>query len=627
MAIKYIDNRLTTGANDGTSAANAWRSLYDARIGSKAAGDTINFVAGSGPYYEAVNQSAGLNVRATDISFDAATRRIRSTASTFASFTAGHIIRVMGSSLNDGQYTVLSVSGAGPFDLIVAASNALVNESAGATVRVINIQPASNTTVPMVFDPGGNGSSPSPITWEGNGCEISAGWVLTNSAMHAWTQSTRNSNEWYVRRADGTNPSLLNPQSATVNGNFICASAGDATHKRGTVGALTYEGQYGYGDVDSLGYSTVYVRSPGNPITLGWTIVVSQIQHGYYQNWTDHIYNNLVWSYGNGLANGSADGACVYGRGTRLKWRRCVFAYADGHGVEANTTGPFTFDHCIMYWSGHRAILHSGVVTANVYNCIGFGTHLFALATANTVSGSLANTGTLNLYGCISSNNEAGAVDIKGQTVAFSSSAGLLGTVVNDVANLQPIRFQSVGGTLPTGLTQGTVYYCIRVTATTFRIATTLANAVAATAIAFTDAGTGTMTVSAINLNEDYNCWYPRMTASGGALSYIDPGHWPTTGPRDIPPSTATTLASQALLTDPQFTTLSDTAFASCDFRLKDSSDCAGRGPWEIGDSFIDFAGNTYTGGLAGLARALNQGAYENAARGRPTVFGGRVST
>lgn len=625
MATKFIDNRLTTGANDGSSAANAWRSLYDARIGTMAAGDTITFVAGSGPYYEAVNQSAGLNVRATDISFDAATRRIRSTASTFASFTAGHIIRVMGSQLNDGQYTVSSVSGAGPFDLIVAATNTLVNESAGNTVRIVNIQPASNTTVPMVFDPGHNGSSPSPITWEGNGCEISAGWVLTNSA-HAWTRSTANPNEWYVRRADGSNPSLLNPQSATVNGNFICASAGDATHNRGTVGVLSYDGQYGYGDNDSLGYSTVYVRSPsGNPITLGWTIVVSQIQYCYYQNWTDHVFNNVVWSYGNGRANGSADGTCIYGRGTRLKFRRNVFAYADGHGVEANTTGPFTFDHCIMYWSGHRAILHSGVVTANVYNCIGFGTHIFGLITANTISGSLANTGTLNLYGCISSNNEAGAIDRKGQTVAFSSSVGLLGTVVNDIANLQPITFQSVGGTLPTGLTQGVVYYCIRVTATTFRIATTLANAVAATAIAFTDAGTGTMTVSASVLNEDYNCWYPRMTASGGALSYINPGHWPTTAAHDIPASTATTVNSQASLTDPQFTTLTDLSFAQCSFILKAASQCAGRGPWDVGDSFIDFAGNSYTAGAAGLARSLNMGAYESAVRGRP-IIDGRVS-
>lgn len=623
MATRYIDNRLTTGANDGSSPANAWRSLYDAKIGTMSAGDTISFVAGSGPYYEATNQSSSLNVRASDISFIASSRTIRSTASTFASFTAGHVIRVMGSQFNDGQYTVASVSGAGPFDLVVSSTNALVDESAGNTIRVVNIQPASNTTVPMVLDPGHNGSSGNPIIWEGNGCEISAGWNLCDS-KHDWTQSATKPGEWYVRRSNGTNPSLLNAQSAVINGNFICASAGDVTHNRGTVGSLSFTGQYGYGDNDSLGYSTVYVKAPGNPKTLGWTVVVSQVQHGYYQNWTDHVYRNLVFTFGNGLANGSANGACFYGRGTRIKFQRCTFAFADGHAVEANTTGPFTFDHCLMYWTGHRAIVHSGVVTANVYNCIGFGTHLFALITSNTVSGSLANTGTINIYGCVASNNEAGAIDRKGQTVTFSSSTGLLATVVNDIPNLQPVTFNTVGGTLPTGITAGVTYYWIRVTATTGRLATTLANAVAATAIAYTDSGSGTLTVAASVLNEDYNLWYPRMTAAGGALSYVSQGHWPTTGVHDIPPSTATSLTSQASLYDPKFVATDDTSLTNCNFRIATGSPCAGRGPWNIGDSFTDLAGNQYTGGVGAIARALHIGAYQSITDAKsPSLVGG----
>jgi hypothetical protein len=79
-----------------------------------------------------------------------------------------------------------------------------------------------------------------------------------------------------------------------------------------------------------------------------------------------------------------------------------------------------------------------------------------------------------------------------GETVTFSSSSGLLGTYTNDVQNLTKVRFRNSGGALPTGLTAGVDYYTIRVSATTCRYATSRTNAIAGTAIAYTDAGTGT---------------------------------------------------------------------------------------------------------------------------------------
>jgi len=78
------------------------------------------------------------------------------------------------------------------------------------------------------------------------------------------------------------------------------------------------------------------------------------------------------------------------------------------------------------------------------------------------------------------------------QTMTFSSSSGLLATYATDIASLSPIRFSSTAN-LPTGLSLYTTYWTIRVSATTCRFATSLANAIAATAIAFTDAGTGTI--------------------------------------------------------------------------------------------------------------------------------------
>lgn len=80
------------------------------------------------------------------------------------------------------------------------------------------------------------------------------------------------------------------------------------------------------------------------------------------------------------------------------------------------------------------------------------------------------------------------------ETVTFSSSSGLLMTTTVDVPTYSQVVFSNSGGALPTGLTAGTVYYTIRVSATTSRLATSRVNAEAATAIAYTDAGTGTTT-------------------------------------------------------------------------------------------------------------------------------------
>jgi hypothetical protein len=54
-------------------------------------------------------------------------------------------------------------------------------------------------------------------------------------------------------------------------------------------------------------------------------------------------------------------------------------------------------------------------------------------------------------------------------------------------------------GTLPAGLSAATTYFIIKLSGTTFKLATTLANANASTAIDITDAGTGTHTVTTRN--------------------------------------------------------------------------------------------------------------------------------
>ena len=76
--------------------------------------------------------------------------------------------------------------------------------------------------------------------------------IRTNS--YAWTVSGSGTNEYYVRTSAPANPGFQ-ATPPTTNGVYINGTA--AT--KGTLGALT-AGQWGFGDNDTLGYSTVYVR-------------------------------------------------------------------------------------------------------------------------------------------------------------------------------------------------------------------------------------------------------------------------------------------------------------------------------------------------------------------------------
>lgn len=80
-------------------------------------------------------------------------------------------------------------------------------------------------------------------------------------------------------------------------------------------------------------------------------------------------------------------------------------------------------------------------------------------------------------------------------TFTASSSSGLLLTFANDWQNYSKVRFTTTGA-LPTGLAVDTDYWLVRVSATTARVATSYANALAGTVIAFTDAGSGTNTLT-----------------------------------------------------------------------------------------------------------------------------------
>jgi hypothetical protein len=97
------------------------------------------------------------------------------------------------------------------------------------------------------------------------------------------------------------------------------------------------------------------------------------------------------------------------------------------------------------------------------------------------------------------------------EAVTFSSSSGLLMTTVADYDTYTPCSFTTTGA-LPTGLVAGTIYWTVRVSATTSRLATSLTNAIAGTVIAFTDAGSGTNT---------FTVRLPRYSDGAGVQAFL----------------------------------------------------------------------------------------------------------
>lgn len=125
---------------------------------------------------------------------------------------------------------------------------------------------------------------------------------------------------------------------------------------------------------------------------------------------------------------------------------------------------------------------------------------------------------------------------INSNTFTASSSSGLLLTFTNDFASGTKVRFTTTT-TLPTGLSLATDYWLVRVSSTTARVATSYANYVAGTVVAFTDAGTGTHTLT---------IQMPRYANGVGCQAAFVVGTAPTLGGPNLSASSYTNSAGTA---------------------------------------------------------------------------------
>lgn len=100
--------------------------------------------------------------------------------------------------------------------------------------------------------------------------------------------------------------------------------------------------------------------------------------------------------------------------------------------------------------------------------------------------------------GTVDVNTPAAAVSASGTQVTNSGGSILFtNTTANGFAFGLKVQF-TTSTTLPTGISAATDYFVVPISATTYKVATTLANAIAGTYVAYTDTGTGNQTATPV---------------------------------------------------------------------------------------------------------------------------------
>ena len=127
-----------------------------------------------------------------------------------------------------------------------------------------------------------------------------------------------------------------------------------------------------------------------------------------------------------------------------------------------------------------------------------------ATAAATTAPGTLALLDVIGFYRVtsVTTTTAQATTNTLGQSDTFTADAGTdlctwtsTASIPSNILTGTRVRLTTTT-TLPAGLATATDYYVIRISDTTFKLATSYANAIAGTAINITDAGTGTHTVT-----------------------------------------------------------------------------------------------------------------------------------
>lgn len=110
--------------------------------------------------------------------------------------------------------------------------------------------------------------------------------------------------------------------------------------------------------------------------------------------------------------------------------------------------------------------------------------------------------GSLLVMGTIDDEEPSSAVSASGSQVTSSSGLLFTTTTAHGFSTGLTVQF-TTSTTLPTGISLATNYFAVVISPTAYKVATSLANALAATVVAYTNTGTGNQTATPTPLDID----------------------------------------------------------------------------------------------------------------------------
>lgn len=183
-----------------------------------------------------------------------------------------------------------------------------------------------------------------------------------------------------------------------------------------------------------------------------------------------------------------------------------------------NTGTNLTFQAVKDSTANASTIPHGGNVQPTYYKYLLSGHAVTAAATVAPCTLALVDVIGFYRVTSVTTTSAQATTNTLGQSDTFTADAGTDTCTYTSTVNIPSnilvgtrVRL-TTSGTLPAGLATATDYYVIRLSDTTFRLATSYANAIAGTQIDITDAGTGTHTIT----------WLlPRYTNGAGVQAII----------------------------------------------------------------------------------------------------------
>jgi hypothetical protein len=288
-----------------------------------------------------------------------------------------------------GGFTIGATTLANGTDLVLDASNKKI---------CLSSTTFGNKGVQIEY----NGGKPRMYLGDGSGSFFKFEWVSLRNPTYKWTASGSGTNEYYVELSGGGDPSLDAPAGIFAD---------DLPFDKGTIGSLAVS-EWAYGDNDTLGYITVYVRLADGADPDSKAVDFVQM-------------NNCMMSAGTYAIN-DIDVLSTRGKENIFVGEDVAPVLSSGYSM---TMIGYAAGHSLIYGSDNIAMGRKALYTAeNVVGSIAIGnTALYNLETGadNIAIGHDAGRGlTTGHNNCLVGGGAGYRVTTGSHNVAIGSSAG-----------------------------------------------------------------------------------------------------------------------------------------------------------------------------------------------------------